>query len=331
MSNETLTTIIGRLGIDVSKAYLDVLLLYKERREGQRFTNTPEGYEKLHKWLSRRLQPNEVHICLEATGRYSEAAAETLLKLGYTVSVINPGRIKKFGESQLQRNKTDKLDAALIAEYCQRMQPPPWQPPSAEVRELQFLVRHLEDLKLMRKQVSNRLEAIPAEVSVADHFHQQLAMLNQQIEDTKHAIADHLKQYPNLKQQTELLKTIPGIGLQTIAKLIAECRDLGAFRAPGQLVAFAGLNPQQYQSGTSVVKQTTISRVGSASLRAALYMPAVSALQHNPVIRAFGERLRKRGVRGKAVIVAAMRKLLHLVAGVLKLGRPFEPGYARSS
>jgi hypothetical protein len=90
----------------------------------------------------------------------------------------------------------------------------------------------LEDLKLMRKQVSSRPEAIPADVSVADHFHQQLTMLNEQIEDTKHAIADHLKQYPDLKQQTELLKTIPGISLQTIAKLIAECRDLGAFRAP---------------------------------------------------------------------------------------------------
>jgi transposase len=125
MSNEIPITIIGSLGIDVSKPYLDVLLLRHERREGQRFTNTPEGYEKLHKWIVRRgLQPNEVHICLEATGRYSEAA-ETLLKLGYTVSVINPGRIKKFGESQLQRNKTDKLDAALITEYCQRMQPPP--------------------------------------------------------------------------------------------------------------------------------------------------------------------------------------------------------------
>jgi transposase len=89
----------------------------------------------LHKWLIRRLQPSEVHVCLEATGRYSVAAAEILLKLGYTVSVMNPGRIKKFGESQLQRNKTDKLDAVLIAEYCQRMQPPPWQPPTLEVRE----------------------------------------------------------------------------------------------------------------------------------------------------------------------------------------------------
>jgi transposase len=87
------------------------------------------------------------------------------------------------------------------------------------------------------------------------------------------------------------------------------------------------LNPRQRESGKTVVKQTIISRVGSASLRAALYMPAVSALQHNPIIRDFATRLRQRGVRGKAVVVAAMRKLLHLVVGVLKSGRPFDPSY----
>jgi transposase len=202
MSSEPSTMFAGFVGIDVSKAHLDVLLLQGDRREGQRFTNTPEGHDKLHKWLARRLPASEVHVCLEATGRYSEAVAGNLMERGYTVSVMNPARIKKFGESQLQRNKTDKLDAALIAEYCQRMQPPPWQPPSPEVRELQFLVRHLEDLKLMRQQVLNRMEAIPEEISVVGHFQKQQAMLDEQIDETKRAIAEHLKRCPDLKQQT---------------------------------------------------------------------------------------------------------------------------------
>lgn len=148
----------GFAGIDVSKATLDVLLLQEDKREGKRFTNTSEGFEKLRQWLGRRLKPEEIHLCLEATGRYSEAVAVYGVAQGYRVSVVNPARIKKYGESHLQRNKTDKLDAALIADYCRWMQPPAWIPPTPEVRELQILVRHLEDLTHTRQQIRNRLE-----------------------------------------------------------------------------------------------------------------------------------------------------------------------------
>jgi len=330
LRNPSLPTIAGFLGIDVSKDRLDVLLLRDQRRAGQRFTNTPTGFEKLDQWVNRRCPSEAVHVCLEATGCYSEAVAENLIARGYTVNVVNPLRIKRFGESQLQRNKTDKLDAALIADYCRRMQPHPWVPPTPEVRGLQELVRHLEDLLLARQQAANRLEAARAGSSVATHLQTQITLLEAQIAETKRAIAAYLEDVPELKQQKTLLRSIPGIGILTIARLIATCRDLRAFTDAGQLVAFAGLNPRQKQSGTSVAGPTMISRMGSASLRAALYMPAISALRHNPVIRAFAARLRERGLRGKAVVVAAMRKFLHLVVGVLKSGRPFDPGFMGS-
>ncbi len=330
LRNPSLPTSAGFLGIDVSKASLDVMLLRDQRREGQHFTNTPTGFEKLDHWVNRRLKGETVHVCLEATGCYSEAVAENLIARGYTVSVVNPFRIKKFGESQLQRNKTDKLDAALIADYCRRMQPHPWVPPTPEVRGLQELVRHLEDLLLARQQAANRLEAARAASSVATHLQTQITLLDAQIAETKRDITAYLDDVPELKQQKTLLRSIPGIGILTIARLIAACRDLRAFTDAGQLVAFAGLNPRQKQSGTSVIGPTMISRMGSASLRAALYMPAISALRHNPVIRAFAARLRERGLRGKAVVVAAMRKLLHLVVGVLKSGRSFDPGFVAS-
>jgi transposase len=210
------------------------------------------------------------------------------------------------------------------------MQPPQWIPPTAAVRELQALERHLDDLKLMRQQTTNRLQSALQTPIILEHLQAQLALLDEQLKKTKQAILAHVNACPELKEQTTLLCSIPGLGVQTIAKLIAECRDLRAFTDAGQLVAFAGLNPRQRESGKTVVKQTIISRVGSASLRAALYMPAVSALQHNPIIRDFVARLRRRGVRGKAVVVAAMRKLLHLVVGVLKSGRPFDPNYIGS-
>src|SRR5579859_1014725 len=319
----------GYVGIDVSKDRLDVLMLHEEQRAGQHFTNTPTGYTKLNGWLRRRLKPEQVHICLEATGPYSEAVAEYLFARGYTVSVVNPARIKGYAQSQMRRNKTDQLDAAVIADFCRTQQPHAWTPPTPEVRQLRQLVRHLEDLSQTRQQAKNRL-ALPGQSQpITDHLQAQITQLDQQIAQTKRAISDLLKQHPNLKHQTDLLRSIPGLGDLTIGKLIAECRDLTAFDDVRQLVAFAGLNPRHHTSGSSVYKKPTISRTGSASLRAALYMPALAAMRFNPILRVFAARLRARGMTGKAVVVAVMRKLLHLVFGVLKSGQPFDPNWAQ--
>jgi len=321
----------GYLGIDVSKDRLDVLLQRDAQHETQHVTNTPTGFEKLHGWVKRRAEPSAVQVCLEATGPYSEAIAEFLHAQGYRVSVVNPARIKGYAESQLRRNKTDRLDAALIADFFRTQQPPAWVPPSAEIRQLQALVRHLEDLTAMRQQVSNRLKVGRQTDPIQHHLHDQLALLEQQIAQTKQAITDLLNRHPDLKQQKDLLTSIPGLGDLTVAKLLAECRDLRAFRDVRQLVAFAGLNPRQHSSGSSIRKKPIISRTGSASLRAALYMPALAAMRFNPVLRAFAARLRARGVPGKAIVVAVMRKLLHLVFGVLKSGQPFHPNWAAAS
>mgnify|MGYP003578502304 FL=1 len=140
----------GYVGIDISKERLDVLLLHGEKRAGQHFTNTPTGFSKLDGWLKRRLKPEQIHVCLEATGPYGDAVAVYLFEQGYTVSVVNPARIKGYADSQMQRNKTDKLDAALIADFCRTQHPSAWSPPTPEIRLLQQLVRHLEDLTQTR-------------------------------------------------------------------------------------------------------------------------------------------------------------------------------------
>lgn len=317
----------GYVGIDISKERLDVLVLNGQQRAGQHFTNSPVGFSKLNEWLRRRLKAEQVHICLEATGPYGDAVAEFLFTQGYTVSVVNPARIKGYADSQMQRNKTDKLDAALIADFCRSQHPSAWTPPAPEIRQLQHLVRHLEDLTQTRQQANNRLGLPGQSEPVTDHLQAQIALLDQQIAHTKQAIIALLDQHPDLKRQKDLLRSIPGLGDLTIGKLIAECRDLTAFRDVRQLVAFAGLNPRHHTSGSSVHKKTTISRTGSAALRAALYMPALTAMRFNPVLHAFADRLRSRGLAGKAIVVAVMRKLLHLVFGVLKSGQPFDPNW----
>ncbi len=318
----------GYVGIDVSKGRLDVLLVRESKREGQQFTNTPTGHEKLHRWLERRLKAEPVHVCLEATGSYGEAVAEYLYAQGYTVSVVNPARIKGYAASQMQRNKTDKLDAALIADFCRTQQPEAWTPPAPEMRQLQQLVRHLDDLTQARQVAKNHLEQTGLGSSIVQHWQDQLSLLDSQIAQTQRAISDLLDQHPTLKQQADLLRSIPGLGDTTIGKLLAECRDIRAFRDVRQLVAFVGLNPRHHVSGSSIHKRPTISRTGSASLRAALFMPALVAMRFNPILRAFADRLRARGAAGKAIVVVVMRKLLHLVYGVLKSGQPFDPNWA---
>lgn len=319
---------VNALGIDVAKDKLDVVLLNELTQEHSGvFANSPTGFKQLQHWLKKRLD-GDLHACLEATGQYSEAVAEFLHQAGYTVSVVNPARIKAFAASRLSRQKTDQTDARLIARFCQSQHPEAWTPPAPEQRALQAMVRHLHDLKAMRQQEDNRLTSGVSAPPVLQALQQHIAFLDGQIADLERQIHDHLDRYPHLQQQRDLLDTIPGLGDSSIATLLAEVPDILAFDSAAQLAAYAGVTPRQFRSGTSVHKRTHISKCGNARLRAALYFPAMVALRHNPVVRAFGERLRANGLPPKAVIVAAIRKLLHLVYGVLKSGHPFDPNHA---
>jgi transposase len=315
------------IGIDVSKATLDVALVNPEHREHARFENSPAGFERLARFLRKR-RASQGWVCLEATGQYSEAIADYLHEQGYRVSVVNPAQVRGYAQSRLSRNKTDKLDAYWLADFCRDRQPPLWTPPPPEWRELRALVRHYDDLSQARQQTANRLETASASPLVNQQLQTHLTLLDEQLAQTKQTILKHLDQHPGLKQQKDLLTSIPGIGDLTAGKLLAECRSLTDFSDVRQLVAFAGLNPQQHPSGTSIHKHTAISRCGSAALRHALYMPALVALRHNPVLATFAQRLLAKGLPKKAVIVAVRRKLLHLIFGVLKSKRPFDPAFA---
>ncbi len=319
-------------GIDVSKDTLDVAVMSDAQHSAYvQLPNTASGHAKLIRWLTKHAHKG-CAVCLEATGRYGDAVAEALYDAGFAVSVVNPARLRGYADSQLRRNKTDKLDAKLIADFCRTQQPEPWMPPAPEIRQLQALVRHLATLEEARQQVGNRLRnAASLPDMVVAQLHAQQALLLQQIQQVQQAIQDHIDHFPDLRQRRDLIDSIPGLGPLTAAKLLAECPALPTFTDVRQLVAFAGLNPAHHQSGTSVLKKTQISRTGSAAIRAALYMPAVVAKRHNPILRVFAQRLLDRGLCQMAVITAVMRKLLHLIYGILKSGRPFDPYFLAAS
>lgn len=314
------------VGIDVAKEKLDVCLRWAGRQVFGQFDNNPGGHQKLARWMKKHCD-SPMHVCLEATGQYGNEVAEYLFQEGQTVSVVNPARIKHYGRSQLRRNKTDKADAELIADFCANQKPDPWSPPPAEFKDLQALVRRLEDLIAARQQEANRLHSGVTTRAVIEGLQAHLAFLDQQILELKRLIQEHIDQHPQLREQQELLATIPGIGKLTAAKLLGEIRCIQEFENARQLAAYAGLTPEKAVSGSSVRKKPHLSKTGNANLRKALFMPAISAKRYNPIIAAFCQRLSNAGLLPMQVIGAAMRKLLHLIYGVLAHRRPFDPNY----
>lgn len=309
------------LGIDVSKATFDVALLLEKKIKTKKFQNKNKGFLELTTWLNEKKVHN-LHICLEATGVYGEALAQHLFDAGHLVSVVNPARIKGFAQSELSRNKTDQADAQLIARFCHAMNPQPWTPPPQNIKELQALVRRLEDLQGMYYQETNRLQvtSLLAQGSIENI----LSTLDEEIKKIKKNIQERIKQSPDLYEKSKLLETIPGVGEATISQILAFIGNMGDFKNAKQLAAFIGLNPRQRQSGTSIKGRTRMSKIGSSSLRKAFYFPAITAKRHNPIIKHFCDNLKKGGKCPALIIGAAMRKLVHLIYGVLKSGKPFD-------
>jgi transposase len=249
------------LGIDVAKKSCEASLRVQGKLYHRAICNQPEGFAELSNWLGKH-NVSRVHACMEATGRYWEDLAEYLFDQEYVVSVVNPARIHDYARSKLVRNKTDKLDADLIADFCATQEP--WAPPPPAVRELQALVRHLEALQEMRTQESNRLQSGVSSERVKQSLQSHLIFLDQQIATIEQQITQHIDQNPDLKRQTELLTSIPGIGPKTAAKLLSE--NIQTFTSTRAAVAYAGLNPQRKESGTSVHRRPHLSKIGNARL-----------------------------------------------------------------
>jgi transposase len=303
-----------------------VALLAEGKFKTKVFTNDAPGFSALLKWLTTRAA-SPVHACMEATGSYGEALAYALFDAGYTISVINPARSKAYAASLGVRHKTDAVDAKVLARFVQAQQPAPWSPPPPELRTLQALLRRLDALIEMRTQEQNRLGV--AQHDVRASIEQHLDYLNKQIASLKAQIERHIDQHPRLKHQHELLGSIPGIGAATSAWLIAEL-NLTRFQSARQAAAFAGLTPRMRDSGSSVRGKPRLSKQGNARLRKLLYFPAVTAMRHNPLVRALCERLKTKGKHNMAIIAAAMRKLIHIAFGVIKSGKPFDPTLANT-
>lgn len=323
------------LGIDVSKERFDVFLSFmskKGKRESRKrnFKNDNSGFQGLLNFLQKH-NVEQVKACMEATGCYREALAEFLYNAGHFVSVLNPYCIKSYARSKLVRQKNDQTDAEIIADYCQRQEPSRWTPPSPELKKLRHLYRCSaalkDELTLMNNHLENK-ERLPEEVANA---WEDLAMnTKQKIERIKNSVRELLNQHKELLENFQVLLTIPGIGEESATAILAEVPNIEAFRDARQLAAYAGVIPRNMTSGSSVYGKPRLSKSGSQGLRKALFFPAIVAKNHNPIIMSFCQRLKEKGKHNMAIVGAAMRKLLHIIFGILKSKSAFNPNHIKN-
>jgi transposase len=318
------------VGIDVSKDTLDACLLDaggKARAES--FANNPRGYATLTGWAARHAPGGLLHFCLEATGPYGAGLADALSSAGLLVSVVNPARVKYHGVARGQGNKTDRADARLIAEYARDRCPPAWRPPSPEARELQALVRRRDDLRGLAAREKGRL-AQPGHTPAARRsIKRTAAFLTREADRVQATAAALIDASPALKADRDLLASIKGVGPQTAATVLAELPAVGHVPSAQSAGAYAGLAPREFRSGSSVRKRTRLSKAGNARLRKALYLPTLTAIRFNPLLKAFFDRLVAAGKPRMAAVGACMRKLLMICYGVLKNRAPFDADWSK--
>ena len=310
-----------QLGIDVSAQTFTVAEEIPGRtvREAE-YANTAAGHRQLCGRLEKLGRP--VRVGLEASGIYHLDLAVALAATpNVEVMVANPRAARDFARAQMGRTKTDRTDARSLLEFVRRMPFVAWTAPAPEILALQAIARRITALKIHRTQELCRRH-------VVDHSQQLPAVLHQEIDahltflkDSMKRLAGEARQIiaadPWLQRAYPHLTSVRGSKQTSAIALLGELAILPRDMSARQWVAHAGLDPRHFESGTSVHKPSRISRAGNRRLRAALYMPALVAIQRVPPVQAFYAKLVARGKKKLQAIVAVMRKLLHAIWGML--------------
>jgi len=323
------------VGIDVSKHKLDVSLTVDgaEIKSHKTIKNSASGFKVLEEWVKKhreRLECESIHFCLESTGIYSEDVAEFLYnKKIYRITISNPSIIKSFSKTLNLRTKTDKVDSRLIACFAAKMKPKETAEKTVCEKKIQKLVRYMNLLIKKKGQAKGHLESIKDEF-IRNSVKKIIINYEKQIKAVKKEIENFMKSNPNIKDKQELLKSIDGIGETTaqiiLIELCDENNESSKFSKKCQ-TAHAGLSPRQVQSGVSIKGRSFICRTGNAFLRKSLYMPTLSAIRNNSVIKKFYEKLVKKGKAKKVAVIACMRKLLAICIGVLNNNKAFDDNW----
>ena len=310
-----MTTAETIIGIDVSKASLDCW--EHPARRAWRIGHTAAALAQLTTELAE-LEP--ARIIVEATGGLETALAAELGAAGLPVVVVNPRQVRDFAKATGRLAKTDRLDAAALAQFGAALRPPVRPLPDPAQRELRVLVARRRQLIAMQTQERNRRQQVSSEL-VAAQIDDHLALLGRQVAQLDEDIAVHLQDNAIWQARSQLLRTIPGVGPVLASTLIAQLPELGQ-ASHKEIAALAGVAPYNRDSGQWRGKRAVWG--GRRQLRAALYMATLVATRHNPTLRASYARLLAAGKAKKVALTACMRKLLTICNAIIKSNTPWQ-------
>ena len=310
-----MTTTPCVIGIDVAKAVLDVAVM--PDRDTWQLAHEDTALTTL---VSQCRQRQPERIILEASGGYEADVAEALAAAGLPVVIVNPRQVRSYAIAIGQLAKTDRLDALVLAAFGATTRPPLRARPSAARRELAALVGRRRQVIAARVAEEQRQETAPAVAQPS------IARISRVLRDEEAqltaAIAELIRTRPELSAQATILESVPGVGPGLAGTLLAEVPELGQL-GPKQLAALVGVAPFNHDSGARHGQRHIFG--GRGSVRAMLYMPLVSAIRCNPVIRLFYDRLRAAGKPFKVALVACMRKLLVILNAMVRDGTTWQP------
>lgn len=326
---------IACLGLDLAKATFDASLHPDGDPPNLRdlrvstFPRTAEGVAACLAWTSAWSGP-ETAVVMEATGRFSEETAAWILDQSpqRPVSIVNPGQMKAFARSLGLRNKTDRLDARMIARYGAERRPRPFVPPSPARALLRDALRERAQLVALRTAEHLRREDMAAPAAVLAIQEEVIGALDRARVRLETLIKETVAADPDLHEDVRRLMTIPGIGLVSAATLLAEAGDLRRFHRARELSAFLGLSPVIRQSGTSIHGRTRLCKQGNPRVRQVLYMAAVTAARGSSTLATTYRALLERGKAPRSALGVLMRKLAVLARALLLHGHDYRPDLA---
>jgi transposase len=313
------------LGIDVSKDENQVCLSVIDDRQkvtikgSRKFPNTLKGFEGLDHWITKHMKLDiPLFVALEATGIYHEQLLWFLYEKDYQLSVILPNKAKNYLKAVGLKSKNDSIDAAGLARMGAEQNLPLWKPCSKQLLSLKMLTRHYERLQNLKNSMGNQLHALnhayEAEKMVVSSLERLLKDIDKQIQKTEQQIEAVLEKDPALYEKVEMIaSSIKGLGIKTVATIIAETDGFSNIRNQRQLTSYAGYDVVENQSGKRAGK-TKISKKGNSHIRRALYLPALNMVRYEvkPFLALYHRIYQRSGIKMKAY-TAIQRKLLLLI------------------
>ena len=296
------------VGIDVAKAQVDVAVRPTGQRWVVSFDETGVG-----ELVSQMEDLSPALVLLEASGGLELPLVAALAAAALPVVVVNPRQVRDFARATGTLAKTDALDAAVLAHFAEAVRPPVRPLRDAETQALNALAARRHQVMIMLVSEKNRLSS--ATIAVRPRIEAHIAWLERELDDLDEGLRQTLRQSPVWREKEDLLRTVPGVGEQLSLTLLAYLPELGTLDRR-KIAALVGVAPFNRDSGTLRGKRTVWG--GRARIRAVLYMGALVASRHNPVIRDFYQRLLAAGKPKKLALIACMRKLLVILNSMLK-------------